>query len=548
MPYPTDPTPRGPRISRRHLIALAGAGVAAHIAPAPWVATSTANSRNAVRAAAKGPFATVPPRLPDSLFTLGVASGDPVATGGVLWTRLAPEPLAGGGMPDADVTVEWQVADDPAFGRIARSGTALASPAWAHSVHVEVRGLRPDREYWYRFRARSRRGPETWEISPVGRLRTAPADDAWPGRLRWVVASCQNWQHGWYTAWRDVAVQDLAFVAFLGDYIYETAPATTRVVRTHEGTGEPVTVVEYRNRYAQYRSDPALQAAHATHPFVVTLDDHELDNNWADDVPQDPGQQSPAEFRARRTAALRAYWEHMPLPMSARPQGPDARFYRRLSFGRLATLSILDTRQYRSRRPTTEDGAEDPARTMTGERQERWLADGLTRTSTPWNLIGNQAMMAQVDHSPGAGRISEFDSWDGYRAQRRRLLETIAAADVPGVVVLTGDQHATWVGDLRPDFDDPGSPVVGAELTGTSISSGGDPDLDAFHRRYGPVMAAGPHWKFIDNRRGYLLCDLGRDHLLTDLRTVTTVTAPGGRVRTTARFLVEADRPGVAIA
>jgi len=526
------------RISRRHVIALAGGtalAAAAGIAdPAPTAIATTSATTTGRRPS------TTP--LRSGLFSLGVASGDPSPNGAVLWTRLAPKPLAGGGMPAQDVPVQWQVAEDPTFRRPIRSGTQTAQPTWAHSVHVELGGLRPDRQYWYRFRAAG-----STEISPVGRLRTAPAANAGPDRLRWAVASCQNWQEGLFTAWRDVAEQDLNFVAFLGDYIYESAPKTSGYVRRHEGTGEPTTLAQYRNRHAQYRGDRDLQAAHAAHAFIVTPDDHEIDNNWADDVPQDPKLQSLEQFRRRRIAALRAYWEHMPLPNSARPHGPDARFYRRLSFGRLAELSVLDTRQYRSDQPTSLAQAENPARTMTGQQQERWLINGLTSSGARWNLIGNQAMVAQNDRTAGGAQTFDFDCWDGYRAQRRRLLSTVHAAGVQNLVVLTGDRHATWVCDLKPDFDDPHSPVVGAELTGTSISSGGNPDVKAFHRTFDPIKADSPHWKFIDNQRGYLLCEADQTALKTELRTVTTITAPGGAVATYARFVTEAGVPGVTI-
>jgi alkaline phosphatase D len=524
-------------LSRRHLITLAGGtamiGAAGVLARSAEPAAATTKAPGLLAATAK---------IPSGLFTLGVAGGDPRPDGAVLWTRLAPDPLAGGGMPEQDVPVRWQVSEDSGFRRPVRSGTSVARPGWGHSVHLELTGLRPDRPYWYRFRA-----PGSTETSPVGRFRTTPATGARNARLRWAVTSCQSWMDGLYPAWRDIAEQELDFVAFLGDYIYESAPRASGYVRQHEGTGEPFTLAEYRNRHAQYRSDPDLQAAHAAHAFVVTLDDHEIDNNWADDVPQDPALQSPEQFRLRRIAALQAYWEHLPLPLSARPTGPDARFYRRLSFGRLATLSVLDTRQYRTDQPASLAEAEDPARTMTGAAQERWLVKGLTESRARWNLIGQQIMVAQNDRTPGPVATFDFDNWDGYRVQRRRLLSQAGAAGVQNLVVLTGDRHATWICDLKPDFDDPASPVVGAELTGTSISSGGNPDVAAFHRTYDPIKADSPHWKFVDNQRGYLLCDADRHRLSTQLRAVSTVTAPGGTVATYARFVTENGVPGVSV-
>ncbi|RZU52064.1 alkaline phosphatase D [Krasilnikovia cinnamomea] len=477
-------------------------------------------------------------RVPAGVFTLGVASGDPLPDGVVLWTRLAPQPTTGGGMPTQNVAVDWEVAEDPGFSRIVQRGSATATPEYAHSVHVEVRGLRPDAVYHYRFKAGD-------QISPVGRTRTAPAADARPSRLRFAFASCQDYQAGYYTAYQHLAAEDLAFVAFLGDYIYEGAP-NPAAIRRHEGTGEPTGLVQYRNRHARYRTDPDLQAAHAAFPWIVTLDDHEIDNNWADEIPQDPDQQSPSAFRARRTAAFQAYYEHMPLRRSSLPSGLDMQVYRRLRFGTLASVHVLDTRQYRSDQPGTLAGAQDPTLTMTGADQEHWLTEGLRSSGGTWNLLANQVMWAQNDRRAGPEQVFDYDNWDGYRVQRRRLLELFGTGQVANPVVLTGDRHCTWVCDLRPDFDDPASPVVGAELTGTSVSSGGNPDVAAFHATYDPIMRESPHWRYIDNRRGYVVCDVDAQRLLSSLRVVDTVWAPTATVRTAAQFVAEAGRPGIA--
>lgn len=477
--------------------------------------------------------------LPDGVFALGVASGDPLPGGVVLWTRLAPDPLFGGGMPDRPYPVEWEVAEDDTFARVVRRGRVVALPQQGHSVHAEVEGLRPGATYAYRFRAGGR-------ISPVGYTKTAPAGSV--AAVRFAFASCQNWQDGYFTAYHHLAGEDLDFVAFLGDYIYESVPRTT-TVRTHEGTGEPVSLVEYRNRHAQYRSDPNLQAAHASFPWIVTWDDHEVDNNWVDEIPQDPAQQSPEAFRARRQAAFQAYYEHMPLRRGSRPRGLDLQLYRRLRFGDLVDLHVLDTRQYRSDQPTTLEAAStDAALTMTGEEQERWLVDGLTDGGTRWNLLANQVMWAQNDRTAGEVDTFDFDNWDGYRVQRRRMLELFGRGEVNNPVVLTGDRHCTWVADLEPDFDDPSSPVVGAEITGTSISSGGNSDPVAFQNTYRPIAEESPHWKYWDNQRGYVVCDVTSERMLSSLRLVDTVWQPdGATVRTAAQFLVEAGRPGVTV-
>ncbi|MEO3816842.1 alkaline phosphatase D family protein [Plantactinospora sp. B24E8] len=523
----TSPYP----FSRRRFVSAAGAATAGLVV-GPMLLTPDG-------AAAHIPSTAGAP-LPANLFTLGVASGDPLPDGVVLWTRLAPQPLAGGGMPDRPVRVRWEVAEDSRFRRIRHRGAATAHPDLGHSVHVEVAGLDPDREYFYRFRAGQ-------EISPVGRTRTAPADHAHTRHLRFAFASCQDFQAGAYTAHRHLAGEDLAFVAFLGDYIYENRP-NTAAYRVHEGTDEPYSLVDYRNRHAQYKTDPDLQASHAAFPWIVTFDDHELDNNWADEIPQDPAQQTPEAFRARRRAAFQAYYENMPLRRSALPRGLDIRLYRRLRFGDLASVHVLDTRQYRSDQPATLAEAMNPELSMTGPEQEHWLVQGLRSSGSRWNLLANQVMWASNDRQAGPERTYDLDNWDGYRVQRRRLLEFFGSGQVDNPVVLTGDRHCTWVCDLRPDFDDPASPVVAAEITGTSITSGGNPDTAGFHRTYDPIMAESPHWKYIDNQRGYVVCDVTPERMLSSLRLVDTVWAPTATVRTAAEFVVLAGAPGVSVA
>ncbi|QEU85714.1 alkaline phosphatase D family protein [Streptomyces viridosporus] len=473
--------------------------------------------------------------LPDGVFSLGVASGDPLADGIVLWTRLAPDPLNGGGMPDRTVPVEWQLATDAGFKGIVRRGTARARPAYGHSVHVDVRGLRPGTTYWFRFRAGG-------QLSPVGRTRTAPAPHSAGGRLRVALASCQNWQHGYFTPYADMREQDPDVVVFVGDYIYESTPSATGV-RRHEGTGEPYGLAQYRNRYAQYRSDPDLAAMHAHAPFVVTFDDHEVDNDFAGEIPQDPDKQPHDAFVARLTAAYQAYYEHMPVRATAVPNGPHIRMYRRLEFGRLARLNVLDTRQYRSDQATSQEGAQDPSLTMLGAAQRRWLVDGLRRSPARWNLIASQIMMAETDLRVGPGKLWFYDAWDGYQAERNALLEEFARVRNP--VVLTGDRHLTMVGDLKADFADPDSAVVGAEFVGTSISSNGDQDQAAFAREWDPRRADNPHWKLLDAHRGYHLFDIRPDRIDARVRVVDTVVEPRATPSTLATLRVEAGRPGV---
>ncbi|TQS42144.1 alkaline phosphatase D family protein [Cryptosporangium phraense] len=474
--------------------------------------------------------------VPADVFTLGVASGDPLPDGVLLWTRLAPRPLeAGGGMGASPVEVRWEVADDERFRRVVRSGTAVARASNAHTLHVDVRGLGAARDYFYRFRVGS-------QVSPTGRTRTAPAPGASPRRLRFTTASCQNWQDGFYTAYRSMAAEDLDFVLWLGDYIYESAP-WPGLVREHAGTGQPYTLDEYRIRHAQYRTDPDLARMHAAAPWIVSIDDHDVDDNWTGDLPADPRAVERVPFPARKAAALRAYAEHLPIRV-----GPRGRLFRRLSFGDLATVHVLDTRSYRSPHPTTIAQAREPWRTMTGDPQESWLVRGLAGSGARWNLLANQVMVAAGDSKPGPGEKYSFDGWDGYVAQRRRLLEFLGSGATRNPVVLTGDQHATWINELKTDFRAEGAPVVAPEFVATSITSGGDPDVARFWAERAVLQNENPHCRYLDNQRGYLLADLTPGELCVRLRVVDSVTDPSaGAARDAARFVVETDRPGVEL-
>jgi alkaline phosphatase D len=338
--------------------------------------------------------------------------------------------------------------------------------------------------------------------------------------------------------------QDPDVVVFVGDYIYESTPSAT-ALRRHEGTGEPFSLVQYRNRYAQYRTDPDLAAMHANAPFVVTFDDHEVDNDFAGEIPQDPDKQPHDAFVARLTAAYQAFYEHMPVRATAVPDGPHIRMYRRLEFGRLARLNVLDTRQYRSDQATSQAGAQDPSLTMLGARQKQWLLNGLQDSPARWNLIASQIMMAETDLQVGEGKLWFYDAWDGYQAERNAFLEEFRQVRNP--VVLSGDRHLTMISDLKEDYADPDSEVVGAEFVGTSISSNGDQDQEAFRKEWDPRRPDNPHWKLLDAHRGYHLFDVRRDGIDAQVRVVDTVRRPTATPSTLARLRVEAGRPGVEV-
>jgi alkaline phosphatase D len=470
-------------------------------------------------------------------FTLGVASGDPAADGFVLWTRLSLDPLADSGVPQKPLKVRWEVALDEAFRKIAARGDVVALPELAHAVHVEVEGLKAGRDYFYRFTAGGER-------SPMGRSRTAPAPGSQPAQLRFGVASCQSYQSGYFTALRHMADEDLDAVLHLGDYIYESGHWGREPVRP-QGS-EVVSLAEYRSRYALYKSDPDLQAAHARHPFIVTWDDHEVENNYAGALPWDD---TPLEaFLARRAAAYQAFYEHLPLRRESMPRGPDLRLYRALRYGALADLYVLDTRQYRSDQPCGDgiaprcDGANDPKATLLGADQKHWLLDDLARTQARWTLLLNQVPFAQLDNDPGPDGRYDCDKWDGYLTERKALLESFRGHPARPVIV-TGDMHANVAVDLKHDFEDPSSPTVGVEFIGTSISTAGDGgDMPGFGAN---LLRANPHVRFFNGQRGYLRCTLTADAFSTDFRVLEYVKRPGSPISTRATFVVETGRPGL---
>ncbi len=478
-------------------------------------------------------------------FTLGVASGDPRPHGTVLWTRLAPDPLVpGGDMPNSRLPVRWRLARDPGMRWVEQRGVALATPELAHSVHVELGGLRPDREYYYQFAYRD-------EVSPVGRTRTAPSRDARVNSLAFAFASCQAWDFGYYSAYRRMADEDIRFVVHLGDYLYEYGiderGGTRDVPVPEQFRPECVTLERYRLQYGLYKSDPDLKRVHQRFPFIVTWDDHEVQNDYAGLSPVD-GSEDP-NFPARRAAAYQAYYEHLPLRAAAIPQDGQARIYRRLSWGDLARFNVLDGRQYRTNQPCGDgefprcEESLDPAVTMLGFEQERWLRNGLDRSDARWNVLANQALMAQLDHNRGDPRIYWHDAWDGYPAARQRIVDHLVQARIRNPVVITGDWHSTFVNDIKTDFSNPASHTVAAEFVGTSIST--NDDLSVYGPYYGPMIPANPHIKFFDgDRRGYVRCRLDRRQWRTDLRMVPTVRRPDTSVYTLASFVVEDGRPG----
>ncbi|MDM5337483.1 alkaline phosphatase [Fictibacillus enclensis] len=501
-------------------------------------------SLGAVLAQSIGAFeVNAAPKFESYPFTLGVASGDPLSDGVVLWTRLAPDPLNGGGMKRQAVPVRWEIAKDERFRHIVQKGTELARPDLGHSVHVEVAGLKPNHVYYYRFKS-------GYELSPVGRTKTLPAPGSSVKELKFAFASCQQYEHGFYTAYKHMAEEDLDLVFHLGDYIYEYGPneyvAATGNVRTHS-SAEIMSLNDYRNRHAQYRSDANLKAAHAAFPWVVTWDDHEVENNYANNIPEKG--QSPEAFIIRRAAAYQAYYEHMPLRKSSLPNGPDMQLYRHFDYGNLASFNVLDTRQFRSdqangdgNKPPSKESL-DPSRTLMGQEQEQWLFNNLSASKAHWNVMAQQIFFSQWNFGTKAAPVYSMDSWDGYPAQRQRVLDFVKSKNLNNLIVLTGDVHANWANNLLTNFDDPKSKVFGVEFVGTSITSGGngaDKRKDTDH-----ILEQNPHIKFFNDYRGYVRCRVTPAQWQADYRVVPYVTEPGASVSTRASFVYQKDQMGL---
>lgn len=473
-------------------------------------------------------------------FALGVASGSPTPEGIVLWTRIAPNPLDVAAMDPAPIEVKWEVAHDGKFAQIVKRGSATAEAAHAHAVHVEVEGLEAARSYHYRFIAGG-------EASAVGHTRTAPKPGSGDDRLRFAFASCQQYEQGYFGAYRHLIDDAPDLVVFLGDYIYESSWGREHV-RKH-ASAEPVTLDEYRNRYAQYKGDEDLQAAHAACPWIVTWDDHEVDNDYANDRGEDL---MPA-FLARRTAAYRAFFEHHPMHRSVLAGG-GMRIFDRHAWGSLALFHVLDDRQYRSYQVCTKPdrggsnvvGPEctdrlEPGRTLLGAEQERWLDDGLAHSKAKWNVIAQQTLMAPAASNSGKGLVHWTDGWDGYPAARARLMASIAARKPANPVVISGDVHASYVANLHAQPERGDSPVIATEFCGASITSQGP---DAKHVQN--LLNANPHVRFGNgSMRGYVLVNASRDKLETAYRVVDTVKRKDMKLSTLASFTVESGKAGV---
>jgi len=472
------------------------------------------------------------PQFSSDPFAAGIASGDPTRNSVVLWTKLIPDTSAEREWQRGTVQVDWEIASDEGMKRVVRRGREMATPDFGHSVHVDATGLDANRWYWYQFKAGS-------AISPIGRTKTAPSSAT--DRIRFAVTSCQNYQAGYYTAYQNLVREDIDAVVFLGDYIYETDGNGARRVAIPESK----TLETYRARYATYRSDANLREAHRLFPWIMTWDDHEVQNNYAGVVA--PDAQSREEFLKRRSAAYQAYYEWLPMPKTVVSKGTESRLYRSLSFGPLANFVVLDGRQYRDDQACG-DGNKAPCaeflseRTMLGAAQEQWLDHELRASRSQWNFLANQVRMAVVDQSVGPNELYNMDVWAGYETARRRIVSNLENSKVRNPIVFTGDIHSNWVCDLKLDYKKEGSPVVATELIGTSISSGGDGSDQAANTA--AVMAENPQVKFFNAQRGYIRCEATSKSLIADFRVVEKVSVPESAISTRASFIVENGKPG----
>ncbi len=515
---PDTPSP----VSRRSILlggsAAVGLGAAGLVAAPAWATTTTGGGHHP---------------LPSNPFTLGVASGDPLSDSVVLWTRLALDPLAEtglGAMPDRRYEVRWQIAKDERFRHIVRSGSTTADPSAAHSVHVEPEGLRDGTEYYYRFRVGD-------HYSPVGRTTTTPRRGM--RDLTMCFASCSHFGEGYFTAYRRLAEDHPDLILHLGDYQYEyaTKAADVRVVAGPETR----TLAGYRQRHAQYKTDPDLQLAHATAPWLVIWDDHETENNWADEVPEAPDPGVPRPARRRVPGVLR---EH-----AAAPHRPPAR-HRHAAVPALRVGRAGDVPHARHppvpRRPSLwrrhEDRLRGAARPGADDHRCRagaWLMDGLRRSRARWDVLGQQVFFAQRDSTAGPQQGFSMDGWDGYRASRDRV--AAALGQTRNGVVLTGDVHRHWAGEIKADHDRPDSRGVGVELVATSVTSSGDGGEDT----NAGVLAENPHLKFYKNRRGYVRTRFTAGQLRSDFRILPYVRTPDGPATTAASFVTEDRDPSL---
>ncbi|MFK7912780.1 MAG: alkaline phosphatase, partial [Pseudomonadales bacterium] len=479
--------------------------------------------------------ASVP--LPDNPFTLGIASGDVTATQAVLWTRLAPNPdQANGAMPPVSVAVQWQLALNPDMSTVVQRGQVLTGPAHAHCVHVDLAGLEPGRQYWYQFTTATHR-------SAIGRTKTLPRDAE---TVRFVTASCQNYTHGSFVAYRHMVKDDPDFVLHLGDYIYDTAFGED--FRNHESERAPQTLDDFRRRHALYKTDPDLQHAHAQLPFFTTIDNH--------DAVEDA---DPASA-AKRAAAYQAWHEHMPTRGYRGPGSNQFELQRRIAIGKLLQISLLDARQYRDQKAPCQNGFDpaygfgnyreycaverDPKRSMLGDEQDQWLAESLQANQSVWNVMASPGPFLPFEYQHQGKDLHYIGAWDSYPANRERVAAALRAAPVGHPVVLSGDVHSFWAvdGNLA---NAPKQRIKVVELITSSISANWPA---ALAKPVSDNLSHNPQVAYYDpDHRGYMLHDVSAGGWETQTRALNQVTDPHSGIRTLAKVRIQPGKPGFTL-
>jgi alkaline phosphatase D len=500
------------------------------VAPVPSTSgpTTVPPSTTAASTTTVATTTTVAKPTGENPFKLGVASGDPLPDKVILWTRLVVPVTA------PPVSVTWEIASDQGFTKDLQTGETKAQGEAGFSVHVDAERLQPNARYFYRFQANG-------FTSPIGTTRTLPAAGAEVDKLKFGFGSCQEYSEGYYNAHKDIAASGLDLFVWLGDYIYEYQVPAGQGVRAVPGD-KLKTLDDYRARYAHYRAEPNLQAAHASCPWVVTWDDHEVENNYATNASETGI--SPEDFAKQRAMAYRAWWEFMPTRLAA-PAGSDYKIFRDLSFGKLAHFFVLDGRQYRTDQACGDailkleppcDELNAPGRTMLGAEQESWLLSGLGSSAATWNVVANQVVMADATLN---GAVLNFDQWDGYPEARNQLLKGIEATGKTNTVVVTGDIHLAAVADLVLKDGD-AKKVVATEFIGTSISSGA-----LLPEGIESAVASFPDLRYLNVRkRGWCLNEVTPSEWTATFRIVDDATKSEGTVTTDAVFTVTPDKPG----
>ncbi|WP_047259942.1 alkaline phosphatase D family protein [Corynebacterium uterequi] len=515
--------------NRRRFLQSAAVTTAAAAAVSPGVA----QAQSSLSSEPVEPVANPVGELP---FLHGVASGDPLPDTVVLWTRVTPSPdaMPGSGVGE-DVTLRWEVAADETFSSIIAGGEVVATAATDHTVHVDPWNLQPSTVYYYRFTVLS--GTYAGTVSPVGRTQTAPSLDASPENLRFAVASCANWESGFFRAYADMAQRgyngELDFTLFLGDYIYEYAQGEYSgfgPYRWYEPAHEIISLADYRIRYALHRTDPNLQAAHAAMPWIVVWDDHETANNsWLQGA-ENHNPATEGEWLPRRNAAFQAYFEWLPVRATNPSEG--GHIYRSFSFGDLAELLVMDLRTYRDEGVTVKLWeAGDPDRTMLGTEQSQWLMGKISTHDAAWTILGNSVMysemnLATLHQDPQMAELSSFltehridgipvngDQWDGYAYERAKLKQALADTGKK-VLVCTGDIHSEW-GHVVVTDD---GREIGAEVVCTSITAPGGPETiglppetPLFDLAHAYIQSANPDVRHVSFRyHGYCVAKVDR--------------------------------------